>query len=198
MITTAAEYEKYLSQIYDVNPPTLAVLLPSSEPIYKINLNKRTVEVPDFLSVEKDHRAECLYFIVDRFFDNIDLATTTCVIQYINAGGESRVYAVPYYDVTTYNNPDSPKMLIPWAIGGEATKYAGDVTFSFRFYKLNKVLDEKNPRYFTYNLSTRPTKGKVLYGLDIKDLEASNYLADKEEEIYARIAALESLNWIDL
>ena len=89
-------------------------------------------------------------------------------------------------------------MLIPWAIGGEATKYAGDVTFSFRFYKLNKVLDEKNPRYFTYNLSTRPTKGKVLYGLDIKDLEASNYLADKEEEIYARIAALESLSWIDL
>ena len=40
MITTAAEYEKYLSQIYDVNPPTLAVLLPSSEPIYKIDLNK--------------------------------------------------------------------------------------------------------------------------------------------------------------
>ena len=77
MITTAAEYEKYLSQIYDVNPPTLAVLLPSSEPIYKIDLNKRTVETPDFLSVEKDHRAECLYFIVDRFFDNIDLSTTT-------------------------------------------------------------------------------------------------------------------------
>lgn len=203
MITTAAEYEQNLVWIHDNNAPALAVLLPSDERIYNIDLNKRVIETPEFLSVEKDHRAECVYFLVDRFFDNMDLSTTTCVIQYKNAQGEERVYAVPYYDIQTYHDEKQPKMLIPWAVGGEATKYAGEVIFSIRFYKMNTVFDPNNPnsvenRYFTFNLNTQPSKSQVLYGLEIDGEEESDYLANIRDEIYQKIAMLEHLKWIDI
>lgn len=80
MITTAAEYEQYLARIQDENAPSIAILLPSDERIYNVDLNSRKIEAPEFLSVEKDHHAECIYFMVDRFFDNMDLSNTVCVI----------------------------------------------------------------------------------------------------------------------
>ena len=60
----------------------------------------------------------------------MDLATTACVVQYINANNEGRLYTVPYYDIETFH--DENKILIPWCIEGEATKAAGDVSYAFR------------------------------------------------------------------
>lgn len=104
MITTAEEYQKYLWQLQDSNKPVSAILLPSDENIYEIDLNARTVNAPEFLSVRKDHAAETVYFLVDRFYDNMDLSQTTCIIEYINAAGEEKFFPVPFYDVTTFGN----------------------------------------------------------------------------------------------
>jgi hypothetical protein len=57
-------------------------------------------EFKDFLSVEKDHRAETIYFRVNRFHDVNDLGKIACVIEYINAVGESRIYPVIWKCVT--------------------------------------------------------------------------------------------------
>ena len=99
MITTPKEYYDLLYRIQDENKPSLAVLLPNDEKIYEIDMNSRKIEAPKYLSVELDHRAETIYFKVGRYYDNIDLANMTCVVQYINAKGEGRVYPVPFYDV---------------------------------------------------------------------------------------------------
>lgn len=81
MISTAEEYFANLFKIKgSYNIPSLAVLLPRSENIYNIDLNSRTVEAPEFLSVLDDHASETIYFTVDRFFDNMDMSTTACVI----------------------------------------------------------------------------------------------------------------------
>ena len=48
MITSAQEYFANLYRIQDQNPPTFALLLPSTEKIYDINLNARTIEAPEF------------------------------------------------------------------------------------------------------------------------------------------------------
>ena len=111
MITTPKEYYSYLHRLQTENPPSLAVLLPSEEKIYNIDLNTRRIETPEFLSVEKDHHSETVYFEVNRYFDNFDLAQTVCLIQYINAAGEGRVYPVPFFDVDT-KAPEN-KMLFP-------------------------------------------------------------------------------------
>ena len=123
MITSQNEYEQNLFRIQDKNPPSIAVLVPSSEQIFEIDLNKRSVETPEFLSVQTDHTAETIYFKVNRYYDHVDLSNTICIIQYINAEGDGFVYPVPYFDITTFPN----KILFPWVIGGNATKTAGTI-----------------------------------------------------------------------
>lgn len=161
MITRADEYYNALFKIRDeANIPGLAVLLPNSENIYNVDLNSRTIEAPEYLSVIDDHVSETIYFLVDRFYENIDMSQTSCIIQYINAKNEGRVYVVPFYDIETYNVLN--KMLIPWCIEGEATKAAGEVTFSIRFFDIDTT-----GNYLTFNLSTLPSTSKILSSLNI-------------------------------
>lgn len=194
MITTAQEYYNLLYKIQDKNFPSIAVLLPSDEKIYQVDLDSRKIEAPEFLSVELDHRAETIYFEVDRFFDNIDLSTTTCVIQYINANGDGRIYPVPFYDIETKSKEN--KILFPWIIGSEATKAAGDVRYSLRFYKIDET-----GKYFTYNLNTVFSTSRVLHGMDVSDVEDYDYSAEVIENIYARLNRLEGefdIYWLEL
>ena len=104
MITTAEEYYSHLFQIQDHNAPSLALLLPRDEIIYNIDLNTRKIEAPDVLSAQYDHYAETIYFSVDRYFDNMDLTNTVCVVQFINEKNEEEghLYVVPFYDITYF------------------------------------------------------------------------------------------------
>lgn len=181
MITSAEEYYASLFAITaNGNKPELIPILPSTETIYNIDLNSRTVETPEFLSVQYDHTSETIYFMCDRFHDNMDLSETTCIIQYINANNEGRYYVVPYYDVYTYR--DSNKMLIPWCIEGEATKAAGNVSYSFRFFKTNSTNTA-----IIYNLNTAVATSKVLIGMNVKGYYPVQITADDlrvESETY--------------
>ena len=194
MITTPKEYYDLLYKIQDENKPSLAVLLPSDEKIYEIDMNSRKIEAPKYLSVELDHRAETIYFKVGRYYDNIDLANMTCVVQYINAKGEGRVYPVPFYDVETY--ADENMMLFPWCIDGEATKASGNVTYSVRFYDI-----DESATYMRYNMSTLPSKSEVLHGISSKtDIDDSNdYLLSFKDQILAQLKKVSEydLYWID-
>lgn len=104
MITTAEEYLQKLWLLYSENTPNKAILLPSDEIIYEIDLNSRVIKTPSFLSVKKDQAAETIYFLIDRFAGEIDLATTACVIQYKNQAGQESFYPVPFYDISTYSS----------------------------------------------------------------------------------------------
>ena len=174
MITSADEY---LSALFKINEngniPSLAVLLPRTENIYNIDLGSRTVEAPEFLSVTDDHVSETIYFLVDRFFDNVDMSTTGCIIQYINAKQEGRFYVVPYYDIVTFREEN--KMIIPWCIEGEATKAAGEVTYSIRFFKTD-VTGKK----LIYNLNTLSSTSTVLNGMNVLDY----YKVELTPELY--------------
>lgn len=169
MIISTEEYYKYLAYIQSNNRPTIAIL-PSSEKVYNIDLKTRQIETPEYLSVEHDHKSETVYFKVDRFFDYMDLSQTVCIVQYVTADNKARIYAVPFYDVTSY--ADEEKMLIPWCIDGGATAVAGTVQYSIRFYKVDEVGQQ-----FLYNLNTRPSKSKVLYGMDVQDINDDYDLA---------------------
>lgn len=179
MITAPADYLRQLWGIEGVdgegnpinpynNRPILSVILPTDERVFDVDLNTRTISVPTFLSVAKDHRAETIYFLVDRYYEYKDLATTSCMIEYINAEGEGGFYPAPFYDITSYpqfidedNNTHEAKMLIPWNIEGTVTKAAGNVLFAIRFYELDA--DKAN---FIYNLRTSVASAAVLNGMD--------------------------------
>lgn len=203
MMTERPEYLDLLYKIQDENKPSLAILLPGEEHIYNIDMQTRKIEAPEFLSVETDHRSEVIYFRTGRYFDSIDLTNTVAIVQYVNAAGEGRVYAVPYYDVDTLS--ETNEILFPWEIDGEATKVAGDVQYSIRFFVLdsNKV-DKK----LIYNLSTLASTSKVLHGIKInpEELEANedtsgkNYAATYLEQILetAQQIANKDVYWIVL
>ena len=174
MVTSSEEFFANLFALTDGgNVPQLATLLPKSESIYNIDLNSRTIEAPEFLSVRFDHNSETVFFIVDRYYDNQDLSETCCVIQYINAKQEGRFYVVPYYDIVTFREEN--KMIIPWCIEGEATKAAGEVTYSIRFFKTD-VTGKK----LIYNLNTLSSTSTVLNGMNVLDY----YKVELTPELY--------------
>lgn len=182
MKTNAQEYQDLLYQIQSTNKPQKAILLPSDERIFYVDLSTKKIDAPEFLSVETDHTAETIYFRCARYYDNMDLSKTTCVVQYVNAEGVGGVYFVPYYDVITYQ--DSDEMLFPWVIGGRATAAAGKVKFSIRFYQLSATGSE-----YLYVLNTIASESSVLVGMDSLesiDLEY-NFNPSQLSEIYDRI-----------
>ena len=178
MITTPKEYYENLHKIQIESSPELAVLLPGDEKIYEINWNSRKIESPEFLSVEKDHYAETIYFVMDRYFDNMDLTNTVGVVQFINAKGQGRIYPIPFYDISTY--AEENKVLFPWCIQGEATKEAGVVEYSIKFYKLDPAGEN-----FIYNINTLTAKSEVLHGMDVlEDNEDYNYPVEVIEKVF--------------
>ena len=135
MITDSKEYLGLLYKIQDENPPSVAVLAPAYEPFIEIDWATRTINAPEYISVKSDHRSETVFFKMGRYYDTVDLSRMCGIIQYINAAGEGRVYNIPFYDVDTCS--DENMILFPWVIEGEATKAAGEIQFSIRFYELD-------------------------------------------------------------
>lgn len=185
MITTPKDYYNLYHRIQSENAPSLAILLPTDEKIYSVDLNSRIVEAPEYLSVEKDHKAEVVYFKVNRFYDFFDLTQSICVIQYVNALQESRAFVVPFYDVHTLSDQGEEDMILfPWVIDKEATKAGGIIEFNIRFYQLSE-----SGKTYLYNLSTLPAQSKILFGIKLaEDIEAEeDYLSTIKDDIYDRI-----------
>lgn len=152
-----------LSNIQAKNPPS-NVYLPYANNIYDIDLNTRTIHGPSILSVQRDHKAEVLYFKVDRYFDYMDLANTICIVEYITPDDLQKIpniYIVPYYDTRKFLNEG--KMIFPWVIGGAATNKDGILEYAIRFYKVD---DFEGKKILSYSLSTLPTTSQVLRSIE--------------------------------
>lgn len=208
MITTPEDYLQLLYRIQDKNRQTTIIALPKDEHIYEIDLNKRTIEAPEFLSVEYDHNAETIYFKMDRYFDNVDLARGDIhvIIQYENANPKNTkkgyFYAPPFVDVATFGKEN--KIVFPWVIEGPATAFSGNVKFSVKFYKLRKEANKDGTDNYVYefNLNTLASISKVLHGMNINEI-SENYIYDASttEAIFAAIEEARAMNdvyWIDV
>lgn len=203
MITTAEDYYKLLYKIQDKNAPSLATLLPSDEKIYEIDLNTRMIEKPNTIIVSRDHLAEIIYFKCPRYFQSIDLATTTGVIEYISADGHSYMYPIPFYDVNTLSthNPETNEeedfILFPWAIDSGATRESGTVSFAIRFYRLGP-----EGRNIIYNLNLIPSTLDIVRGMrsELDTEEMENTLAKYAETVlgYLRDASDVGVFWLDV
>lgn len=158
MVTNPAEYARLLWKIQDQNPPTTALLLPNSEKLIEVNLNTRVITSPEYLSVATDHRAETVFFVMDRFHDNVDLSEMNCIVEFVNADKKSGLYVVPFIDKDTLNQ----KIIVPWLIEGLATAKAGTITYSLKFFQVLK----DNYSKFSYILNTQQAVSKILEGND--------------------------------
>ena len=163
MVTNPAEYAKLLWKIQDQNPPTTALLLPRSEKLIHVDLDTRLITAPEYLSVATDHRAETVFFVMDRFHDNVDLSTMNCVVEFVSYdeldhNPKSGLFAVPFIDKDTLINKG--QIIVPWLIEGLATMQAGHVSYSLKFFQVS----EDNNTKMNYVLNTQPAKSKILKG----------------------------------
>ena len=206
MIVTPQEYNSLISRLVDQNNFINMLRVPKDEIVYKIDLNERKIYAPEFLSVEEDHNAEIIWFEADRFYDDFDLYSSTCLIQYINAKKEEYYYAAPICSSTIHEN-GKEKIYIPWVISGEVAAKTGIVQFSFLFFKLNENKDQ-----FYYMLNTQVAKSKILVGMrsdptkfleddtanDEEFIPQRKWLSDqiiRLEESYRELSQAYALNW---
>lgn len=169
----------YKSLLYEIKNAAInsdrTVNVPSNKELYEVNLNTREIAGPNIISIQGEHYAETIYFLVDRFYDNMDLAQTNCVIQYI-INDEAYVYAVPFCDISTYDG----KIIIPWSISLSATHNSGTIRYIMRFYLIseNSIFNKEgvydpSGAEFAYSLSTLPASGTIRTSLDIEDVDFS-------------------------
>lgn len=199
MFTSPHNYNSVLYKIQDLNRQ-YEIIPTKDDPIYDIDLNKRAIKAPEFLSVFHDHNSETIYFKMPRYYDQVDLARADLclIIQYENSNPDKNkrgfIYKPRYIDITTF--AEENEIAFPWVIEGPATAFAGPVTFSIKIYSVNALGE------YEYCLNTLPAVSKVLYGMDVEGT-SENYVfsATEFEQILLEIKRVEEesdLYWIDL
>lgn len=163
-------------------PPKEAISSNDDIQLYNIDLSTREIESPKFLSVETEHRAETIYFLVDRYYDSMDLANTTCIVQY-QVENEFYIYPIPFCDVISFNDPKDPKIVLPWNISGLVTQHSGVVTYALKFYVIEGDLDSEDAEMY-YCLSTLPAQSTILSSLSLTEaLKEEGYNVEENGRI---------------
>lgn len=199
MITSQHDYESVLYKIQDLNRQ-YEIIQTNDDPIYNIDLNKRIIQAPEFLSVVTDHNSETIYFKMPRYYDHVDLARRDLclVVQYENSNPDPKkrgyIYKPRFIDITTFEEEN--EIVFPWVIEGPATMFAGPVTFSIKIYSLNALGE------YDYCFNTLPATSKVLHGMDVyAESENYHFTATEHESLLLELKRIEEesdLYWIDL
>ena len=148
---------------------------PNKEPIFSVDLNTRMIAVPPTfktLAVKGDTNCETIWFVLERFFDGVDLSKKVWGVQFTNAKRENGMLPaskidtsdsqvkelIPYFDKwgleQVKGNPDQT-LVLSWQIPYELTKEAGTVTLSL------KCFETDNNSNIIYRLSTEPVSFKI-------------------------------------
>lgn len=198
----------YKELLYNFQNSPLRVdgsLYPAGHPYADINWNQRAINLPvdyDPFLIEGDHMAARVWFRCDKYFDAINLSDLTCIIEYVNPQGESRIAPILVIDDKT----DPEKLYFSWEVNGEAAKLPagvkkGELQFVIRFYTIDPVTKK-----FWFNMSTMPCSANVVKGLKPADDTDINYgyPANDVQNMYDRLSTIEnilenqSINWYDL
>lgn len=164
MITDAQEFKQRLLEIQNDSVVTYTTL-PSNEPRFIIDANSREISIPvefEFLAVLNDHKAETVYFEIDRYFDNQDLSECTCVVQFINENtkfdkSSEGISPVTYIDLETIDG----KIIFGWEITNDCAVYGGTIAFAVRFYSID------DDGEFTYSFNTKAASSLILDTLNV-------------------------------
>ena len=197
-IILAEQYWRQLKNIQTNQMREITRINTPPQGFFQIDLSDRTITPPaefrDFLAIAHDHRAETIYFEVDRYFDDVDLATTNIVIEYVNEDGDARLYPAVLQDWTS--NPG--RIRFAWVPGNEATKTAGILKFVVRFFSVDPV-----DHIFTYSLLTKPYECRIMENLQddegnpINAFQGEPYSAEVLAALMQQITETRS-RWIDL
>ena len=90
-IIAESYYDLLRTFVEEYVPKFSKISLENEQDLIYVDLDKREMTLPPnlstFMAIAGDHRSETVYFIVDRFFEDVDLSHLSCAVEYINAKG---------------------------------------------------------------------------------------------------------------
>lgn len=208
MAVIADEYYALLEELQNIIPMDRPIdpLAPKIE----IDLNTRQIKLndvkyigdradnhilSDYFAVEGDHRSKILYFSVDRYYEEVDLMDCTCVVEYINADNNARLYPVTTKDANPIGSPG--KIWLAWNIGNSVTLKAGTIKFAIWFYRV-----DPEERKIIYSLKTIPAEGIILDSLTLSEAQEREQDTYYEQlnvpELFYALAEASKVRWIDV
>lgn len=183
--TSLAEYYGHMADLF-ATAKYKYVLLPLDEDPFYIDLNTRTITVPQSFSkcasVQSDQLAETIVFVVDRYFDFMDLSMTDIHVQWTIP--ENKKNGVEFYEGATRVEmidleSEPGKIKFAWPLNSSITEAAGTVDFSVRF----SLSDATNADKIYYSLNTTSAtiiiKPALQKDLDRSKVESPNELFQK-------------------
>ena len=153
-----------LSELYNIQRAYAAesVELDKNSSFCHIDSKERTITVPpeiDYISVQYDHRSFRLNFEIDRYINNIDLLTQTCVIQWVNNGENGE--QMGFHPIVFMDSSIPDKLLFTWEIYNDATQNSGSIQFAVVFYSM------KTETSFLWCYNTLPAQSIIKDTLDV-------------------------------
>ena len=186
-ISTLNDYFCNIIELSGINPQY--VVLPLDEEIFEINANARTITVPagfkkNGVGVQGDHTAETIHFVIDRYFDSIDLAADDIFIAIQYEGPNKDIHGLDpavFKDVVTLQN----KIIFGWVIDDKITAVPGAIKFAVHFFK--GELDENNKiKSVKYSFNTLPASINVNKAFEF-DLSSFDTQRDPSQLVIDRL-----------
>lgn len=127
--------ESYYANITRIAPlatnfhsaPYKYFLMPTDEPVFEIDANKRLITVPQHFAkngvgVHGDHMAEILYFRIDRYFDYQDLMSVDAIVinwqfKPSNASRNAEIETHTSYALAPDETYDPGHIMFGWVLG---------------------------------------------------------------------------------
>lgn len=128
---TLNEYMGHAAELLKLDPAYL--LLPLDEPAFEINADTRTVKASKIAVLQNDTNAETIQFVVDRYFDQMDLNEAQIIVQWTRPNGDEGATLVEMKDLSIPG-----KIRFGWTLTSDVTAEPGVVKYSVRFWNLDK------------------------------------------------------------
>lgn len=167
--TSLDNYFAHMADLISISPNYIMLPLDdSTEGVFKINANDRTITIPPQFAkcaaVKNDEKCEIIVFSIDRYFDYQDLDRTSICVQWINAAGEEGISLIQLKDLETFPG----KLRFGWPLTSNITKKEGPVQFAVRFFTKTTDEDTDEAKYH-YLLNTLTSTIQVRNSLAIEN-----------------------------
>ena len=147
--SSLAEYYGHIADLFEQQKYEY-IMVPLDEEPFEIDLNTRKITVPKSFSkcasVQTDILAETIIFVVDRYFDFMDLANTNIYVQWTDPKGVPGATRVEMIDLDS----EPGKIKFAWPLNDAVTKTPGVVKFAVRFFRITN----DNSKELVYSLNT--------------------------------------------
>lgn len=191
-ITTLEEYYNWLPELKAdaEGQPTVFTKLPLDEAHFEINANTRAIKIPDEfkkngIAVQGDDLAEVVYFIVDRFYDAVDLNNTEIYIEWETPKGKNstvtKSVSEPYLRIID-DEKYYGKLIFGWALSEAITKESGVLKFAVRF-----IQRDKEAKKIVYSLNTLTAQVTIHPNLGVDINQVIDYADNANDRLLDRI-----------